>query len=102
MDPARTFLSLMVLLALTLGGLVAAQLYRNSAVVRCRLSAAPGLAVRVDGRDVGVRTRGAGVELKLPPGHHRIALHGPGAPTEERLVEAVAGDACRVSFDAEP
>jgi protein phosphatase len=101
LDPAKTFLSLMFLLFLGVGGIVAAkELRRAGSVVRCRIVAAPELSVRIDGRDVGLRTRGrAGLELKLPPGRHRVGLRGEGAPPDERAVEVKAGEACQVVFD---
>ena len=102
-DPARTFLSLMLLLALALGGLVlGAQLHQSSSAVHCVVSAAAGLAIRVDGRDVGQRTRSDETPLRLPPGQHRIGLRGPGAPNDERAVDVASGGECKVSFRVTP
>jgi hypothetical protein len=102
-DPARTFLSLMVLFALTLGGLVtAAQMHRTGHAVWCVVSATGGLTIRVDSRDVGLRTSDGETRLRLPPGRHRVGLRGEGAPAEERSVEVEEGSTCRVSFHAAP
>jgi protein phosphatase len=101
-DPAKTFLSLMVLLAVTLGGLVVGQLlYKNTAVVHCKLAAEAGFSVHVDGRDVGLRTRSGTTELRLPPGNHRVGLRGLGAPSYEREIRAEPGDVCKVTFGEE-
>ena len=98
-DPAKTFLSLMVMLALALGGMVAGAQLRRSGGVRCRVAAPAGLALRVDGCDVGLRTGAGDVELRLPPGSHRLGLRGPGAPPGERTVEVREGESCRVGFE---
>lgn len=89
-DPAQLFFSSMLLLALALGTLVVASLlYRDAPAVTCTLEAtSPGLAIHVDGRDVGARTRAGETSLRLPPGRHRIALRGRGAPAAEQIIEA--------------
>src|SRR5207253_8193682 len=94
-DPARTFFSLMLLLALSLGGLVvASQLRRDGAAVRCVVVGAPGLPIHVDGRDVGLRTRAGGTTVRLPPGVHRVGLRRDGRAAAERAVEVETGSMC--------
>lgn len=98
-DPAQLFFSLMVLLAVALGGLVVGTLLRRSTgLQRCRVEGEPGLELRVDGRVIGVRTAGDGVTLRLAPGRHRVELCGAGAALGEREVDVVAGTACQVRF----
>ena len=100
-DPAKTFFSMMVLLALALSGLVAATQMRNG--VPCTVSSArEGLGIRIDGRDVGLYTTAGGRALKLPAGRHKVGLRGPGAPHDERNVEVSASTACKVTFDEAP
>ncbi len=103
-DLAQLFFSSMVLLALGIGGFViSALLMRTSPQVACLLATpAPGLSIRVDGRDVGARTRAGTTPLRLPPGRHRLALRGHGAPAYDRVVEAASsGGACSARFDTE-
>jgi hypothetical protein len=103
-DPAKTFLSLMVLVALTLVGLVVGtQLHRAVAgTVRCELSGgSPGAAVQVDGRDVGLRMGAGPTPLRLPAGRHTVGLRVHGAPPRVREVDVLDASACRVSFDGE-
>jgi serine/threonine protein phosphatase PrpC len=100
---AELFFSSMLLLALALGGvIVASLLFRAAPAIECTVSAAaPGLSVRVDGRDTGARTRDGEIAVKLPPGRHRVGLRGPGAPVYERVVEAdEAGCAARFETTA--
>ena len=99
-DPARTFFSLMLLLAIALGGLVVAtQMRRGGGVVSCEVTGPPGCAVHIDGRDVGHRTRIDPIGIRLLPGRYRIGLHGQGAPAGVRVVDVHSAEACRVSFD---
>jgi hypothetical protein len=102
-DPARTFFSLMLLLALALGGLVVALQLRRHGGTACTVRGAPGLAIRVDGRDVGVRTRGAasGVALRLPPGRHRVALRQTGGGDQVRTVDVTGPADCHITFEEE-
>ncbi|MSP60492.1 MAG: serine/threonine-protein phosphatase [Myxococcales bacterium] len=105
-DSAQVFFSSMVLLALALAAVVLSSLlYRSSPRVACIVSAATaGLSIRVDGRDVGARTRAGETPIKLPPGRHRIGLRGAGAPPQELTVEAggagadTSGSACSARF----
>ncbi len=98
---AEVFFSAMLLFALALGGVIAASLlYRNAPAAECTVSgAAAGLAIRLDGRDTGARTRDGATALRLPPGRHRIGLRGPKAPAFERTVEVPAGGRCAAAFE---
>lgn len=100
-DPARTFFSMMLLLALALGGLVTALQMRRAGGTACTVQGAPGLTIRVDGRDVGVRTLEgeAGVALRLPPGRHRVALRQPSGRDQVRTVEVARSADCRITFE---
>jgi serine/threonine protein phosphatase PrpC len=106
MRQAEVFFSSMLLVALALGSVILASLlYRSAPAVDCTVSSAPGLAIRVDGRDTGARTQGGSTELRLPPGIHRVSLHGPGAPAGERTLDVpgdgsgAAAGACQARFD---
>ena len=100
-DPARTFFSLMLLLALSLGGLVTALQIRRSAGTPCTVVGAAGLAIRVDGHDVGLRTQGesSAVSLRLSSGRHRLALRRPSGADQARLVDVGAAGECKVAFE---
>lgn len=99
-DPAQLFFSLMVLLAVALGGLVVGTLLRrSSSLQRCLVEGAPGLELRVDGRAIGLSTSGSGATVRLTPGRHRVGLRGAGAPIGDREVDVMAGTACQVRFD---
>jgi protein phosphatase len=101
-DPARTFFSLMLLMALSLGGLVMAAQMRRGGGAACTIVGAPGLAIRIDGRDIGVRTQGpSGVSLRLPHGQHRVALRQPGGSDTVRTIEISQAGDCRVTFEEE-
>lgn len=100
-DPARTFFSLALLLALTLGALVVATQLRRGGGVKCEISGPTGSRLRVDGRDSGLRTRTEPLTIRLPPGRHRIGLSGHGAPVIDRTVEVSPGEACRVEFEGQ-
>ena len=101
-DPARTFFSVAVLLALTLGGAVMAKhLRRAGGTVRCLVLGSPGLAIHVDGHDVGLRTLTGGTALKLPPGRHRVELRQRGTVAAERAVQVATGESCRVMFEGD-
>ena len=100
-DPARTFFSLMLLLALSLGGLVTALQIRRSAGTPCTVVGAAGLAIRVDGHDVGLRTQGesSAVPLRLSSGRHRLALRRPSGADQARIVDVGSASECRVAFE---
>ncbi len=97
--PTMELMSMAVVIGLILGSIVTgAALYRHG--VRCRVAARqPGLAVLSDGHDTGARTSEGAVELRLPPGHHRMSLRAPGAPSfADREVQVESGQLCEVSF----
>jgi hypothetical protein len=99
-DPARTFFTLMLLLALALGALVvASQLRQGGSSVRCEITGPPGCNLHVDGRETGLRTRVDPLLIRLPPGRHKVGLRGHGAPPGDRAIDVTTADVCRMSFD---
>jgi hypothetical protein len=59
------------------------------------LSTPPGVAVEIDGAAKGLTPL---VGTQLPPGPHRLRLHGPNLKTQEQTVEIQAGQNVRVSL----
>jgi serine/threonine protein phosphatase PrpC len=107
MKQAEIFFSSMLLLALALGSVIVASLiFRNAPSGECLISGgAPGLSIRLDGRDTGARTVEGTTEVRLPLGQHRIGLRGQGAPAYERTVDVASGDAtpvCTAKFEPGP
>jgi serine/threonine protein phosphatase PrpC len=99
--PARGTLEL-ISMAVVLG-LIAGSIATGAAMygraVPCHIDAATaGMAVLADGRDSGARTVEGTLELRLRPGHHTLALSGPGAPDEAREIEVARGVACALRF----
>jgi protein phosphatase len=90
--------SMAVVVGLVIGSVATgAAIYRQA--VPCRLAAATaGLAVLADGRDSGARTVEGTIQLRLRPGHHTLALRGPGAPAEVHEVEVTQGGECTLGF----
>jgi hypothetical protein len=97
-DPARVFFAMALLVAATLTALIVGTQLRRSGV-RCEVAGPPGMSLRIDGHDVGQRTRVDAVTIRLPPGHHRVALVGKGAPSEELPLDVVQSGACRLRFE---
>jgi protein phosphatase len=95
---ARELWSMAVILGLVLGGTVTGFLLSRHGV-RCRVHAqSADWLVITDGRYSGARTERGDVELRLSPGHHRVALRGVGAPAVEQWLEVESGKACALRF----
>jgi serine/threonine protein phosphatase PrpC len=100
---AHTFFSAMLLFAMLLGSLiVGSALRRDDAGIPCIVFGAPGLSIRVDGFDTGIRTTPGGTVVRLPHGSHLIGLYGPAGPAGERNVDASYQTSCTAHFEGAP
>jgi protein phosphatase len=96
--PTHELVSMSVIAGVIMASVVAGSVVYGRGVT-CRVEAREaGLAVFADGVDTGARTLDGTLELRLPPGRHRLALAGPGAPPEGHELDVVEGGSCAVSF----